>query len=153
MNILTTRASPQIRTSLVWSLKLLVIGYHQLWDLQRLMSEIPFLAWLHAKNAISLISRCKSQSQWYPETRSFREHTTLVLICGEALVFKIFTFLLRFFKKSDKSANKIFIRRKKVYHDFFLFKRQNAFFIASVYYFHILKPIGWFFRVEIWFSM
>ena len=66
------------------------------------MSKIPFLAWLHAKNGISLISRCKSQSWWYPETRSFREHARLVLICGEALVLKIFTFLLRFSKNPIK---------------------------------------------------
>ena len=143
MNILKTRASPQIRTSVVCSLKLLVSGYHRLWDLQRLMSEIAFLAWSHAKNGISLISRCKSQKGWYPETRSFRDHTRLVLICGEALLLKIFTFLLRFLKKSDKSANKIFIPRKKIYQDSFLFKGQNAFFITSVYYFHKSKPKGW----------
>ena len=139
MNILKTRASPQIRTSVVCSLKLLVSANHRLWDLQRLMSEITFLAWSHAEIGISLISRCKSQSWWYPETRSFRDHTRLVLICGEALLLKIFTFLLRFLKKSDKSANKIFIRRKNIYHDFFSFQRTKCFFYCFCILFSYIK--------------
>ena len=66
------------------------------------LTSVLCVAWSHTKNGISLISRCKSQSWWYPETRSFREHARLVLICGEALVPKIFTFLLRFSKNPIK---------------------------------------------------